>query len=280
MARKCETFKVEVEGTEKEYKMYSPTWEDRKKAKSIGNEVTTEALQSKAPLRSELNKILRDRGKWSAEQEAELTALDKRIDDADKKIAAGGIKLKEAKDLALRMREMRFQRRVLLAEHSLLDKKTVEGQSEDMAFNYLVYCGLVYNDTDKRVFDSWEEFLNESESVLAIRAGNVLAGLLYGVGTDAEKKLPENEFLLEFGFCNKDLKLVNKDGHLVDREGRLINEEGFYVDKDGSRVDIDGVPLDKDGNYKLERKPFLDDDGKEIIKKEKSSPKVKKVDES
>ena len=80
----------------------------------------------------------------------------------------------------------------------------------------------------------------------------------------------------KFDFINDDLHLVNDDGHTVDREGRLVNEDGRFIDKDGNFVDKEGTPINEEGEYIIETKPFLDDDGNELIIEDKEEPKKTK----
>ena len=276
--RRFTDFKCEVGGEEREFRVYEPTVEMQNGATKIKNGAFREMLESGAMLRLELNDILKERGIWSNEKEAEYTSLQRELFAADKRLQEGGFALTEARKLALEMRRLRNEMRELLSERSQLDNNTVEGQVENKGFNYLVSQCLVYNKGDEacKFFSSYEEFLDSDEQLVAILAASKLASLLYNVGDDFEKELAENKFLLEYGFVDEKLRFINKEGDLVDSEDRLVDEEGFFVDKDGNKVDVDGVPLTEDGGFKVEFKGFTDEKGKPVKEKEQDGVKQPK----
>ena len=96
--------------------------------------------------------------------------------------------------------------------------------------------------------------------------------MLYDLDPNYDKNLPENKFLKDYKFVDKELRLVNDDGHLVDSEGRLINDEGRFIayDDDGEEyfIDRDGSALTEGGDYVVEFEPFLDDSGDPVDKPE------------
>jgi hypothetical protein len=132
-------------------------------------------------------------------------------------------------------------------------------------FNYYVYACTYYSESRKRVFETYEDYLNKNTEELAIRSAQNLANLLYGLEEDFESKLPENEFLLKYKFVDKDLRFINKEGKLVDFEGRLINENGRFIDEEGNYVDKYGNRMDEDGNYEVDFQPFTDENGKPVL---------------
>ena len=114
------------------------------------------------------------------------------------------------------------------------------------------------------MYSGLEAYENSDDKVALVGAQN-LAKFMYEFDDDFEKNLPENKFLLKYGFINDDLRPINKDGKLIDWEGRLIDEEGRYLDNDGNYVDIDGNPVTEEGEPVVEFSPFLDDDGKPVV---------------
>jgi hypothetical protein len=264
MTRKFEIF-IEDGVT---YKVYEPTVADYKEAAKVRNTAFVEAIQAKAPLRGQLNTLLRSRGEWDDERENQYNDYTRQILERERKIKTGGIKLAEARKLALEIKEYRGKMQALLRDRSILDNMTAEGQADNAHFNALVSLCLVYNndkDEEVKYFNDVDEYLVKGSTTIAITAANKLSGLIYGIGENAEKSLEENKFLIKYKFVDDQLRLINKDGHLIDQDGRLINDRSEYVDKDGNLVDKFGNPVGKDGQYIVEEKPFLDDDGKEII---------------
>lgn len=276
MARKYKDFKCKVKETDLNCRVYAPTLANQREANKVRNEAFHDALASNAPIRSQLHLILKKKGAWDEDREKTFKELNEKLDKAEKRLAEGGFKLKEARDLALEMTDWREERRQLLTDMSILDNNTAEGQADNMAFNYLVSVCLVYNkeesekfveDQEVQYFTDLEDYLNRSTDDIAFAGASRLAELMYDVGEGIDKKLPENRFMLDFDFVDDKLRLINKDKHLVDQEGHLINEDGRFVDGDGNFVDRDGNPIDKDGAYKVNNKGFLTDGGDTIFGK-------------
>jgi hypothetical protein len=71
------------------------------------NKAFDKALRSKAPLRIEVERLLKDRGIWTEVKQAELDKLNDELVTLERKLKAGGMKLKEARDLALEIRAKR-----------------------------------------------------------------------------------------------------------------------------------------------------------------------------
>lgn len=269
MTRKYVEFKADIdERKDVVFKVYEPLVEDYKEAAKVRNAAFVEALQSKAPLRGQLNTLLRNRGEWDDEREEQYNTYTREILQREKLLKVGGIKLSRAKELALEIREFRQKMRALLTDRSSLDSMTAEGQADNAHFNALVSSCLVYNDEngqEKRYFENVDEYLAKGASTIALTAAQKLAEMMYSIGDNVEKALVENQFLLKWKFVDEKLRLINTEGKLVDNDGRLIDENGYYIDNDGNHVDKLGNRVNEQGEYIVDSKPFLDDDGNELI---------------
>ena len=265
MVKNKEVFTAIVEGKQRELALKRPDRKITQQAQVEYNKAFNEAIESNALLRGRLEQEARSQGLWSDEQEAKYQDLIAKIQDGDLRLHTGNFKLSEARDLAIDMRKMRVQMREMLAGRTQLDVNSAEGQAENARFNALIALCLVYNDTGKRVFETLEDYLSNSTEEYAFEAAQRLGAILYGLDNDYEAKLPENKFLSEFSFVDEKLRLIRKDGKLISVDGKLIDENGRYVDEDGNFIDAHGNLLNENGEYQIERKPFLDDDGKPII---------------
>jgi len=114
------------------------------------------------------------------------------------------------------------------------------------------------------VYNSLDEYLDQSDDEVAFSAATALAQLMYSIDKDVEANLPENRFLSKFKYVNDDLSLVDSDGNRVDAKGKRVDESGYYINDEGHRTDMDGNPLDDEGNY-IPSVTYTDDSGK-IIK--------------
>jgi len=235
-----------------------------KQAQLAYNKAFRAALESGALLRQKLDNYMREQEIWDDKKEKEYAELLEKINESEKSLAKGGIKLSEAKDVAIQMRVDRGQFRDLISERTYLDTNTAEGQADNARFNHLIYLSILDEKTGKPFFESVEDYEEKATEPYAAAAAGELARMMYDLDPDYDKNLPENQFLSDYGFVNEDMRLINKEGQFVTVDGQLVNEEGRLIDEEGNMIDKDGNPLDKDFNYVLDKKPFIDDSGKDI----------------
>lgn len=274
---KTKTFKIKINEKETEFLVKTPSINDQREAQKVYNQAFTDAIKSKCVVRAKMDELLEDQGLWNQDKQIKFTKLQQDILDSERKLAKGGISLKEAKEIAIQMKKDREEIRSLISVRTSLDNHSAEGQADNARFNYLVSSCLVYNDSNKQpYFSNMEDYLNRSNEEVAIVAAQHLASMLYGLDNDYELNLPENKFLKKFKFIDDKLRYINKQGQLTDADGRLVDENGRYVDGTGNFVDKFGNRVDKDGEYVVEYKPFLDEDGNPIILEEdvKNEPKA------
>jgi hypothetical protein len=235
-----------------------------KQAQLAYNKAFRAALESGALLRQKLDNYMREQEIWDDKKEKEYAELLEKINESEKSLAKGGIKLSEAKDVAIQMRVDRGQFRDLISERTYLDTNTAEGQADNARFNHLIYLSILDEKTGKPFFESVEDYEEKATEPYAAAAASELARMMYDLDPDYDKNLPENQFLSDYGFVNEDMRLVNKEGQFVTVDGRLVNEEGRLIDEEGKMIDKDGNLLDEDFNYVLDKKPFIDDSGKDV----------------
>ena len=253
-------------GDERRVVVIRPDSKKLSEAQKVYNKYFRDALESGALLRQRLDGYMREQGIWNDQKEKEYNELTERINKTEKKLAAGGMKLSQAKEAALEMRKDRIAFRNLIAERNSMDASTAEGQSDNARFNFLVSVCLLDEDTRKPLFANVDDYDKSADEPYVAEAAGTLASMMYNLDPDYEKTLPENKFLKRFKFVDKENRLINKDGHLIDSEGRLITEEGRFVayEEDGTSyfIDKEGARLNEDGEYVLEdgaEPAFIDD---------------------
>lgn len=253
---------VEEDGKLVEIYIKSPSLQDNERAESIRVKRWNQAISDGAVFTEKLNDILIKQGIWTDEKEQKLLDLRLELSDTIDTIDKGGIRLSDAKKLALKVRTLRSDINKLTFVRLKYVNETVEGQSQNAQFNYLISQCAVYNENrEKKYFKSYEDYLNRANNIDSYLISNRCADVLFG---NNEANWPENKFLKERGFVDEKLRLINKDGHLVDTDGKLIDEYGNYIkySEDGK-----SIVIDKDGNpveMTFERKPFLDDEDNPI----------------
>lgn len=263
-----ETFNFNVDGRDQEFGIRSPSLADQREAQKVYNQAFSDAVKSGCIVRARLDDLLKEQGLWDDNKQIKFNTIQQEILDCEKSLAKGGISLKSAKDIAIKMKNLREDLRDLISVRTNLDNHTAEGQADNARFNYLIAASLVYSSTKEKYFKNYEDYLSKASEPIAIKAAQLLANMLYGLDSDYEKKLPENKFLIKYKFVDDRLRLVNKDGHLVDTEGRLIDELGRFINEKGEYVDKNGNLVDANGDYVSDFKPFTDDDGNPIIEEQ------------
>ncbi len=270
---KMETNRIEIKGKDKNGDdkiafLLLPDAQINKEAQLVYNRAFRDALDSGAILRQKLGDIMEEQGLWDGEKEALHFDLITNITEWEKTLAAGGIKLEEAKQIAIQMRRARMTFRSLVSQKTSMDANTVEGQADNARFAYLVFACLK-NESGEPVFETFDEYENAESEPYVVEAASALAKRLYGLDPDYDKNLPENKFLERYELVDQDLHLVDEEGRKVDVAGRYVDDQGRFIDfdEDGEEyyVDYEGKKVDADGNYINDEEPvFLDDKGKPI----------------
>ena len=244
------------------------------------NKAFRAALDSGAVLKKKLNQFMRDQGLWDDQKDKEEQAFLDKIRGLEGQIKKGGIPLKEARRVALDLREARDGFRLLIAERTALDANTVEGQADNARFNSLVCLCILKQDQSGPFFATEEEYDKRGAEPFVVAAAARLASLIYELDPNYDDSLVENKFLTTYNFANEKNQLINSDGHLIDIDDdgveRLINEEGRFVayhtdegyknqDPDDTYyVNRDGEEITEDGDVKDGFSPFLDEDGNPV----------------
>jgi hypothetical protein len=262
------------------YKVVRPNIEQVTEGNKIRRETFNSELNSGTLIRDQLEEELRKRKLWSDDREQRYQELRKEIIDMEYSLASGGIKLNEAKKIALSMKKKRSEMVNLLSSRTDLDANTCEGRADNARFNYLFANCLVYEDSGEKYFkNGLDDYVLNMDSPIASVGANEFFYLLSDT-EQVDDKLPENKFLKQFSFVNESYQLVDKDNRLIDEEGKHVDEYGNYIkwvdDTSFVFVDINGRELDNSGNFKVEFSPFLDDDGNPILLEDKKE-EVKKT---
>ena len=261
---------------EKEFAVRLPAYKIMEEANKLKSKVFRESLDAGDMLRDQLEDILRNKGLWNDQRQIEYDTLRKEILDREYQLQKGGIKLTDAKSLALEMKEKRQRMVEMLSGRSDLDSQTCEGKSENARFNFLFAHSLVYNDDELTPFypNGLEDYVVDMDNPIAVKGATEFYYLLSGT-ENLDDKLPENKFLKRFKFVDDKYRLVEKgSARLVDRDGRYVDEYGNYVEynEDGTYyyVDVNGRKLDEEtGNFVIdEPSPFLDEYGNPVLEED------------
>jgi len=259
------------DGHEVELAVKRPDAETAKKLQKVYNTTFKDALDSGAILKAKVESVARSQNVWDDDKETSFQKLQKELFSLELKLAKGGIKKSDAKTVALRMRDIRLEMRGLTSDRNSIEQNTAESQAENARFNHSIATCTFYNsgpNEGKLYFKDYDDFLERIDKQVAIDAAKYIGLLTFNLDPNFESNLPENKFLKEYGFVNDELRLIDKQGRMVDAKGRLIRHDGRFINEKNELVDGEGNPVDEEGNYKVEFKPFIDDE-EEVEPREK-----------
>ena len=257
---------------EKEYAVRVPTVEEIKEANEMRARTFNEALSRGDLLRDQLETELRRRKLWNDKREEEYQTLRAEVLDGEFRLQKGGMKLSQARAIALEMAEKRTKMVEMLSARTDLDSNTCEGMADAARFNYLFACCLVYDDSGERYFpNKLDDYLLNQDDDVALAGASEFYYLISG-SESVDERLPENKFLKKFKFANTDMRLIDKEGRLITKDGKHIDEDGNFIkwNKDGTstKVDPEGRAVTDEGDFEVAHTPFLDDSGNPIDESE------------
>ena len=273
-----------VDGHEQKYAVRVPTVEEIKKANAIRATSFNEALSRGDLLRDQLEGELRNRKLWNDKREAQYQTLRQEVLDGEFQLQKGGIRLSQARQIALEMSQKRDEMITLLSSRTDLDSNTCEGKADAARFNYLFACCLVYDETDAPYFPrNIDDYLLNQDDPVAVAGASEFYYLISG-NDSIDQNLPENKFLHKFKFIDDKMRLIDKHGRLITDDGKHIDENGNFIkwEEDGTytKVDPTGRAVNAAGDFDVEHSPFLDDEDKiideSIYEKPKPKPKPKR----
>jgi len=228
--------------------------------------------------RQQLEQYLSDLNIWTEKDGKQFLQLQLELRSSELQLKKGGIKVSEAKKIALDMKTKRAILLILYNHRAQFDGITMESMAENKKFKFFIIKCILVAENNTPFFtniDDYEERQNEQASVDAATA---LAGQLYGYDQDTEINLIENQWLKQFEFADNQGRLIDKNNRLIDMDGHLIDKDGRFVNEQGKFVDDKGRLVDKNGNFIIETKPFIDDNtGKPLISRREKQSKRKKV---
>jgi hypothetical protein len=259
-----------------------PSTKEYKDSQVEYNRAFREALEGGAILKKKLGEYMRSQGLWDDAKDSEERRLLAEVSKQEDKLKKGGISLSKAKEIALGLRKTRGKFRTLIAERTMLDSNTVEGQADNARFNALVTLCVLKEDKRTPVWEDLTEYDDDGDQPWAAQAAGELASLIYEIDPNYDNTLEENKFLKAYNFANKENQLVNEDGHLIfldpedgneyliDENARFVAyrtdegyknqdlEDRYFVNREGKEVTEDGDLVEDDFV------PFLDDSGKPV----------------
>ena len=115
-----------------------PSIKDMRDSQIVYNKSFKEALDGGAILKKKLSAYINDQGIWDDEKENRYNAVVEEMQAHESSLRSGGIPLFDARGIALKLRVLRDEFRLLVAEKSEMDSNTAESIADNARFNFLV----------------------------------------------------------------------------------------------------------------------------------------------
>ena len=221
---------IEFEVDGKKFFAKKPTAAQKQQAQRLHTQAFYQALNGGAMFKEEMYNLLKSR---NIIDEVEMSIIRQKIEDLEKKLAAGGIELNEAKEIALDLRKTRNE---LLLKNLILSSfysETVESQADAISSEYLTSVCICHQD-GRAVCKDLTDFLNKQEQPEIIEGSIKFNELMYGSNKDYSKNLPENQFLIKYGFMNEDFEMLDENGTPIKNEIQNVEFSPFL--KNGTPV--------------------------------------------
>lgn len=219
---------VIVDGEEVKIYVRNPTNGELSAADRVRAKSWTRAMKDPDVVsKKQLDKILNEKGVWDKDKQRQQNELFNEIISLEKALTKPGkkkIKLSEARKIAIEMRRKRVEYRDLISEKLELEQNTAESIADNDRFDYLVCSCSFYEENDKRVYNSVEDYKSKDSDEIAYIVASALAEMMYNLDESFEKNLPENRFLLEQNLADsKNLLLTDFDGNYVDEDFKPLD---------------------------------------------------------
>jgi hypothetical protein len=272
---------TDKDGKELDLLVKSPTNRQLLEAEKVYKKAFRQALEEGAMLRKKLSMYMLEQGIWTDKQEKEYMEVIKEINLLDYQLNTGKntegkkLKLSEAKEIALALRDKRIDFRDLITERQDMDHLTAEGQADTERFSYLVFVCTYDYVSQKPFYTDFDDYQEKSNDQASVDAAKHVGAIVYDVDPEYENDLTENKFLRRFKFADEKNHLVNSDGKHIDRDGKPVDDEGYILNDTGKRVNINDLPVLEE-NETVEKVEFEDDLGVLTVKEAKP-PKRKKA---
>lgn len=204
-------FKTEDEdGNELIYEFRRPSQAIMSKAELVRRAKFSEAFRAGVVVNAEVFKLLRERGMWGDEEEAESSRLRGEISTLEEKLKDEGITNEEGLKLVEEIKKLRLELEDHQSVATTISGATCESVANE-AVNMFYAASCVYNKTTgQKVYKDLEDFksrLNEVSTLDAYREATI-ASLEVLIGQDLPSDLStqwtENKWLAERGLDKED----------------------------------------------------------------------------
>jgi len=187
------------------YKVVAPNLLIEMEAKKIYTEEFQKGWKEGMIPRDRLVNELVKQGILDSDHEDKISAMQRELTDLLSPLKTGGIKKSEMVERAKKAQDVRNKIYNEISKRTKYDDLTIESRAEDARFKYLMLVCLQKQD-GSRYFKSEKELVDCTDQEVLAYASNELTKFMYGDNTGFLQALPENKFLIEYGYMDENFE--------------------------------------------------------------------------
>lgn len=148
--------------------------------------------------------------------------------------------------IAKKIQELRREIMVINERVNSFIRNSAEALAENIRDDYITSQCTVYEETGKKYFSDYNDYLDKAATLSACYAKTNVVGYINGIEENFIMNLPENKYLVQNGVIDKNgVEIDNETGMKKDPvTGNFLNDNGEFIDKDGNLVDEFGNKLE------------------------------------
>lgn len=205
-----------------------PTLPQEKKARQIYISKFNELRKSGDYVpRAKIIDLMRDLGVWDDESEKTLETARKRLGELLEPLDSGGIPLSEMKERAEKAQEFRAKINLInIAIFKYQAEFSIEHNAEQARDDYLM-CECARDEEGNKIFNSVEDMYACEDPEKVDSLYEAYNNHRYGSNDETFQNIPENKFLIEYGFLDKDFMNAKPEPKefkpFLDEEGNPVS---------------------------------------------------------
>lgn len=204
---------VDTKGNPIKLQLKEPDYEITRLCDVEYKKAWTFCFQEGVKTHDRLQKMFLDQGEWTEDHDRQLNELNVNIAVKTVLLEKCNMKgrLDTAKQLALEIMELRNQAMTLSQLKQQPFQYSCENSANEIRMEaYIAYATVYADDEDSRFFKNYKDFTERREEKASLDVYNAYLQIVLQENSDFIRNLPENSFLMEQGFIDKDMKMIKQ----------------------------------------------------------------------
>jgi len=260
-------FDVWVDGKELKLKIIRPSFKVGNQADRYYKKAFADAIRDGIPTAFQFREELSEND-YHKKTSDKIAEIDEKLEKLEEDIEAfGDDKVEEGKEVVEKMQELRGLRILESFKINSIYENTAESYAENIR-NQFYAAELTHDVGDKRVWKSFDDFLNEESDILAQTAISTVMLFNAKIASNYQMDFAENKWRLARGLINEKGEVIK-----VDEDGieTVVGDEGTPAAEDVAPKDGTGVIKDKDNPPEKKKAPATKSKKKRGVSKKEAA---------